>query len=151
MAKRQTTKPYLDHDVLTQSQQARHLGVKPETLLNLGHPCSVADIAKHPLTGKPVNYDTAPQAERQNKEGQSNTQGVYGRHIPINSGISSAENLRAWSKYSTSNSYDGRDPKRGAGSDNHLAPLPNPSTKLWADYRAGSESAEGRLEKIHRK
>jgi hypothetical protein len=34
-------------------------------------------------------------------------------------------------------------------SDGYLAPLPSPSEKYWADYRAGSESGEGRLEKLH--
>jgi hypothetical protein len=153
--RRETTQPLLDHDVLDQSQQARHLGVKPETLLNLGHPCSVADIAKHPLS-KPINYDTAPQAERQISEGQRHATGVYQKHSPIKSGISTADNLRSWGDYSRSNTYSvdgrGRDPKgRGAGSDGHLAPLPKASTETWANFRAGSESGEGRLEKLHRK
>jgi hypothetical protein len=153
MARKQPgdTQPFLDHDTLTQRQQAKHLGVKEEVISNLGHACKVSDAANHPL-GKPINYDTAPQAERQIKEGQRFTQGVYGRHVPINSGISTAENLQAWSKYSQSNTYDGRDPKgRGVGSDGHLAKLPNPNPSNWADFRAGSESGEGRLEKLHRK
>jgi hypothetical protein len=153
--RRETTQPFLDHDTLDQVAQAKFLGSKPETLLNLGHPCSVADIAKHPL-GKPVNYDTAPQAERQISEGQRHTTGVYQKHSPIKSGISTADNLRSWGDYSRSNTYSvdgrGRDPKgRGVGSDGHLADLPTPSTKNWADFRAGSESGEGKLEKLHKR
>ena len=119
---------------------------------NLGHKATDASLTKNPA-GRIVTYDTAPQAERQIKEGQKNTQGVYQKHSPINSGISTADNLRAWADYSRSNSYSvggrGRDPKgRGVGSDGHLAPLPSPSTKDWADFRAGSESGPGRLEKL---
>jgi hypothetical protein len=140
------TQPYLNHETLTQDQQAKFLGVKEETVMSLGHPVPISRIADHPLTGQPMNYDTAPQAERQIKEGQRTTQGVYGRHAPINSGVSTADNLRAWSKYSTSNSYDGKDPKgRGEGSDNHLA-----STKNWSSFEYGSESGLGRIEKAHK-
>jgi hypothetical protein len=145
MARKPSAQPYLNNDVLTQREQAKHLGVKEETTMNLGHPVPVSRLTDNPL-GKPVNYDTAPQAERQIKEGQRLTQGVYGRHVPINDGRSTAENLQAWSKYSTSNSYHGRDPRgRGAGSDNHLQ-----STKGWPRFDAGSDSGEGRLEKTRK-
>jgi len=145
------TAPEHGHAVLTEAEQAKFLGRGNEVVSNLGHRSREGDLTRHPL-GKVPTYDTAPQGQREIKEGQRLTQGVYGRHVPINSGISSAENLRSWQKYSTSNSYDGRDPKgRGAGSDNHLAPLPSASTENWADFRAGSESGEGRLEKLHGK
>ena len=142
------TQPYLNHETLTQDQQAKFLGVKEETVMSLGHPVPISRIADHPLTGQPMNYDTAPQAERQIKEGQRTTQGVYGRHAPINSGVSTAENLRDWSRYSQSNTYSvdgrGRDPKgRGAGSDGHLA------TPEWTGYTAGADSGVGRIEKTH--
>ena len=95
-----------------------------------------------------MNYDTAPQGRREIEEGQRLTQGVYGRHVAINSGISAQENLDQWASYAKSNSYHGRDPReRGEGSDNHLL-----STKGWANLPdAGSESGEGRLQKSHRK
>jgi hypothetical protein len=143
--------PEHNHAILSEAEQAKYLGLGNERVTNLGHPSREDDLTRHPL-GQPINYDTAPQAERQIKEGQRHTTGVYQKHSPINSGISSAENLRSWQKYSTSNSYHGKAPAgRGEGSDGHLAASPNPSTKNWADFRAGSESGEGRLEKLRRK
>jgi hypothetical protein len=149
------TAPEHGHATLTEAQQAKFLGRSDEVTMNLGHRVRQDQLIEHPLNRVPT-YDTAPQAERQIKEGQRLTQGVYQKHSPINSGISTADNLRAWADYSRSNTYSvdgrGRDPKgRGVGSDGHLAPLPKASTESWADFRAGSESGEGRLEKLHRK
>jgi hypothetical protein len=135
----------IDHYVLDQWEQERHLGIGHERTKNLGHDWRESEIEKNPA-GRVMNYDTAPQAEKQIAEGQRDTTGVYQKHVPINDGRSTAENLQAWSKYSTSNSFHGRDPRgRGEGSDNHLL-----STKGWANLPdAGSESGQGRLEKIH--
>ena len=135
---------------------------KPDPVRNLGHKATDASLTKNPA-GRVMNYDTAPQAERQIKEGQRLTTGVYGRHAPIKSGISTAENLQAWSKYSTSNSYTGHRNKAGPGkdppqsddsrrsvppearnkdSDGYLA-----SPKDWSSFEYGGESGLGRLEK----
>jgi hypothetical protein len=134
---------------------------RPDPVRNLGHKATDASLTKNPA-GRIVTYDTAPQAERQIKEGQRLTQGVYRRHAPIKSGISSADNLQAWSKYSRSNTYDGgpgpgreptmRDqgrssvpsPARSKDSDGHLA-----STKNWASYEYGGDSGLGRLAAWH--
>src|SRR6516164_4821717 len=43
-----STQPYLNHDTLTQDQQARHLGVKQETVMNLGHPYPVSRLTENP-------------------------------------------------------------------------------------------------------
>jgi hypothetical protein len=137
--------PEVDHAIMSEAEQSRFLGRGDEVTMNLGHRVKQNDLTRHPL-GQPINYDTAPQGQREIKEGQRLTQGVYGRHAPINSGVSTdTENLRAWGKYSTSNSYAGKDPRgRGEGSDGHLA-----STKNWAGFEYGSESGLGRIEKTH--
>jgi hypothetical protein len=130
---------------------------RPDPVRNLGHKATDATLTKNPA-GRIVSYDTAPQAERQIKEGQRLTTGVYGRHVPIKSGISSAENLRAWGKYAKSNSYHtgpgpGREPPvsddsrvhvpaAGKASDGYLE-----STRGWAGYDRGADSGEGRLQK----
>jgi hypothetical protein len=62
MAKRQTTKPFLDHDVLTQKEQAKFLGCKEETTANLGHQVPVSKLTEHPLKGQPTNYDSSDTA-----------------------------------------------------------------------------------------
>jgi hypothetical protein len=142
------TAPEHGHATLTEAQQAKYLGRGDEVTMNLGHRVRQDQLTAHPLNRVPT-YDTAPQAERQIKEGQQRyTQGVYQKHSPINSGISTAENLRDWSRYSQSNTYSvdgrGRDPKgRGAGSDGHLA------TPEWTGYTAGADSGVGRIEKTH--
>src|SRR5215470_6644436 len=86
------TAPEHGHAVLTEAEQAKYLGRRNETVSNLGHRSREGDLTRHPL-GKVPTYDTAPQGQREIKEGQRLTQGVYGRYVPINSGISSAENL----------------------------------------------------------
>src|SRR6516225_10761412 len=122
---------------------------KPDPVRNLGHKASDRSLTKNPA-GRIVTYDTAPQAERQIKEGQKNTQGVYQKHSPIKSGISTAENLRDWSNYAKSNSYHrgggpGKDPPQTDGqrcsvpsaardkdSEGHLE-----STKNWPSFDTG--------------
>ena len=137
---------------------------KPDPVRNLGHKATDATLTKNPA-GRIVTYDTAPQAERQIKEGQAHTTGVYGRHVPIKSGISTADNLRAWSKYSTSNSYTGHGNKEGPGkdppvSDDSRQHVPAArkgsdgyleSTKNWPSFdTGGADSGIGRLEKSRR-
>jgi hypothetical protein len=145
MAKRQTTQPYLDHDTLTQKQQARHLGVKEETVLNLGHPVPVSRLAENPA-GRVVDYANN-QVSKDIVRGPPRSVGVYGRFTDPKSGISSQSNIDAWSGRASENSYHGSDPRgRGAGGDGHLL-----STKGWANLPdSGAESGPGRIEKAKR-
>jgi hypothetical protein len=118
---------------------------KPDPVRNLGHKATDATLTKNPLK-------SVPAYNGRDIISQKRSVAVYGKFRDPKDGTSSQENLSRWQSYAHSNSYDGKDPKgRGAGSDGHLAPLPPASTKNWADYRAGSESGEGRLEKLHRK
>jgi len=164
--RREPGQPFLDHDVMSQAEQARWLGAKPERTKNLGHDSTVDKLTENPA-GRMVDYannDVSKGIVR----GPPRSQGVYGRFKNPKDGTSTAENLSRWSDYSRANSYhrghgEGVEPRmpdpRGGsnvpaadkGSDGYLAPSPNPSTKNWADYRAGSESGEGRLEKLHNK
>jgi hypothetical protein len=142
MAKRrESTQPFLDHETLTQAQQARFLGSKPERTKNLGHDSTVDRLTQSPV-GYPRDYENGPAARVIN---ETRSVGVYGRFKDPKSGISSADNLSRWSGLAHSNSYDGKDPKgRGEGSDEHLA-----STKNWPGFEYGSESGLGRIEKTH--
>jgi hypothetical protein len=153
------TAPEHGHAVLSQAEQSKFLGVGDETVMNLGHRVPEDRLTEHPLNKVPT-YDTAPQAERQISEGQRLTQGVYGRHVPIKSGISAEQNLDQWASYAKSNSYHRgpgpgkeptvRDPRGGTvpsaarskDSDGYLA-----DPKDWASYEFGSEAGLGRLEK----
>jgi hypothetical protein len=154
-------RPERDHFVMSEKEQAKFLGRGEEVTMNLGHRVHQDDLVKHPL-GKTQNYDSA-DTERTFRD-RPKLQGVYKKTADPKSGISSADNLKAWSKYADSNRYTGHGNKAGHGkdptmpdprgshsneSDGYLAPLPSPSEKYWADYRAGSESGEGRLEKLH--
>jgi len=122
---------------------------RADPVRNLGHKATDASLTKNPA-GKLMNYDSGDTARTFRDKGK--LQGVYTTCSDPRSGIASQANLDKWSDYSTKDSYRGKDPKgRGAGSDGHLADLPTPSTKNWADFRSGSESGEGRLEKLHRK
>jgi hypothetical protein len=142
MAKR--SRDEIDHYVLDQFEQEKHLGIGHERTKNLGHDWPESEIEKNPA-GRVMNYDSADTART--FRNPSKLQGIYQKTADPRSGIASANNLKAWSGYSTANSYDGKDPKgRGEGSDGHLA-----STKGWAGYTAGADTGEGRLEKIHRK
>jgi hypothetical protein len=168
MARKQprTQQPFLDHETLTQGQQAKFLGHKPETVMNLGHPTTVDRLTENPV-GRPLDYENDAAARITN---ETRSVGVYGKFRDPQSGISTNEqNLNRWADYARSNSYHRgpgpgkeptmRDPRgttvpsaaRTKDSDGHLAPLPSASTENWADYSAGADSGEGRLEKIHRK
>jgi hypothetical protein len=138
MAKRQSTQPYLNHDTLTQAQQARFLGSKPETVSNLGDDTTVDKLTENPVRKVP-NYENSNRVV----EGPTGQTGVYTRFDSPRDG----HDFSGWASRTGSNTYSvdgrGRDPKgRGAGSDNHLA-----STKGWARFDSGAESGEGRLEK----
>jgi hypothetical protein len=123
---------------------------KPDPVRNLGHKATDASLTKNPA-GRMVDYTNNDIGKKMLRQ-PSRLQGVYTSCSDPRSGISSQGNLDKWANYSTKDSYHGKDPKgRGAGSDGHLAPLPEASTKNWADYRDGSESGPGRLEKSGRK
>jgi hypothetical protein len=159
MAKRQTTQPYLDQDTLTQREQAKRLGVKEETVMNLGHRVKQDDLSRHPLD-RVQNYDSGDTART--FRDPPRLQGVYGKCNDPKSGISAKQNIDAWAKRATANSYDGHHHKAGPGvaptvrddrrsvpsearnkgSDGHLA-----STKDWASFEYGGDSGLGRLEK----
>jgi hypothetical protein len=151
----------IDHYVLDQFEQEKHLGIGHERTKNLGHDWRESEIEKNPA-GRMVDYtnnDVGKDMLRQ----PSRLQGVYGKCGDPQSGISSEQNLNRWSDYATKGSYHGgpgpgkdptmRDPRgrHSNESDGYLADQPNPSTKNWADFRAGSESGEGRLEKLHKR
>jgi len=107
--------------------------------MNLGHRVRQDYLTESPV-GPPLDYENGAAARVINER---RSQGVYQRFSDPRSGIASANNLKAWSGYSTANSYGGKDPKgRGEGSDGHLA-----STKNWPSFDYGSESGLGRLEK----
>jgi hypothetical protein len=146
MAKSRTGKPadsqpFLNHDVMSQAEQARFLGSKPERTKNLGHNSTVDRLTENPA--RPTDYEQGPAARVINEK---RSVGVYERFDDPKSGISASENLDRWADYARSNSYSvdgrGRDPKgRGRGSDGHLA------TPKWTGYDAGADSGEGRLQK----
>jgi len=115
------TQPYHNHDTLTQREQAKHLGVKEETVMNLGHPVPVSRLTENPV-GYLRDYEQGPAARVIN---EPRSVGVYGKFRDPQSGIAEQGNLDRWADYAKSNSYHGRDPRgRGAGSDEHLASTP---------------------------
>jgi hypothetical protein len=133
------TQPYLNHETLTQDQQAKFLGVKEETTMNLGHPVPVSRLTDNPV-GYPRDYENGPAARVIN---ETRSQGVYQKFADPKDGRSTQQNLDRWSDYAKSNSFHGENPRgRGQGSDGHLA-----STKNWGSFDYGSESGPGRLEK----
>jgi len=153
----------IDHYVLDQYEQEKHLGIGHEMTRNLGHPWRESEIEQNPAE-RTMNYDSADTART--FRDPTKLQGVYGKCSDPQSGISSQDNLDRWSGLATANSYTGHGNKDGVGkdptmrdprgrhsneSDGYLASSPTPSTKNWADFRAGSESGEGRLEKLHGK
>jgi hypothetical protein len=135
---------------------------KPDPVRNLGYKATDATLIKNPA-GRMVDYTNNDIGKQIIREGQRHTQGVYGRHSPTPSGISTADNLQAWSKYSTSNSYHrgpgpGKEPPvsddrrsvpseaRNKDSDGYLE-----STKNWPSFdTGGADSGVGRLEKSRR-
>jgi hypothetical protein len=153
----------IDHYVLDQFEQEKHLGIGHERTKNLGHDWRESEIEKNPV-GRMQNYDSADTART--FRDPPKLQGVYRKCSDPRSGISSGENLDKWADYAKANSYTGHGNKASTGkdptmrdprgrhsneSDGYLAPLPSASTKTWADHRAGAESGEGRLEKRHKR
>jgi hypothetical protein len=156
-----STQPYLNHDTLTQDQQARHLGVKQETVMNLGHPVPVSQLEKNPV-GYPRDYENGPAARVINEK---RSQGVFGKFRDPQSGISTQANLDRWSGYASANTEVTRGQAHGPGpgkeppvSDAGRRSVPSParnrdsdgylaSPKDWASYEYGGDSGMGRLEK----
>jgi hypothetical protein len=163
LARKPHTAPEHNHAVLSQAEQSKWLGVKDEVVTNLGHRSTQDDLTRNPAPFV-QNYDSADT--KSTFRDPAKLQGVYGKCNDPKSGISAEQNIDAWAKRATANSYTGHGNKAGTGrdptmpdprgrhsneSDGYLADSPTPSTKNWADFRAGSESGEGRLEKLHRK
>jgi hypothetical protein len=151
----------IDHYVLDQFEQEKHLNIGHERTKNLGHDWRESEIEKNPA-GRVVDYESGPAARVID---EPRSVGVYGRFKNPQSGISSEQNLNKWGDYARSNSYHrgpgpGQEPPapeprrsvpseaRNKDSDGHLAPLPTPSMSNWATYTAGGDSGEGRLQKI---
>jgi hypothetical protein len=136
---------------------------KPDPVRNLGHKSTEASLTKNPA-GRMVDYTNNAVGKKMLRQ-PSRLQGVYGKCSDPRSGISSAENLQAWSKYSTKDSYHrgpgpGKEPtmpdpreRATAGyrpngnqqSDGYLE-----STRGWAGYDRGADSGEGRLQKARK-
>jgi hypothetical protein len=146
----------IDHYTLDQYEQERHLKIGHERTKNLGHDWRESEIEKNPA-GRMMNYDSADTART--FRDPAKLQGVYGKCNDPKSGISTQQNIDAWSQRATANSYTGHGNKAGPGkdptmrdprgrhtneSDGYLR-----STKGWPRFDAGSESGEGRLEKAH--
>lgn len=119
--------PNLEHEILTQAEQAKHLGVKQERLMNLGHPCLVQDIAKHPL-GSHIDEYTQGPAKRALTESDRPGHGVFGSFADAQSGFSTNENLKSWSGYASANSQVGpgtmKQPKDAKPDKRELFPEP---------------------------
>src|SRR6516165_480903 len=120
MAKRahpiRPTQPDLNHETLTQDQQAKFLGVKEETTMNLGYSVPISEIEKSPV-GYPRDYENGPAAR---VISEKRSQGVFGKFSDPKSGISSEQNLDKWAGYARSNSYHkgpgpGREPPQSDG------------------------------------
>jgi hypothetical protein len=148
------TQPYLNHDTLTQREQAKHLGVKEETVMNLGHPVPVSQLTEHPAPHV-KNYDSGDTGRV--VRGPARSQSVYGRFRDPKDGTSTSENLSRWAGYAHAGSYQGGD---GTGKE---VSMPDPrgrhsnesdgylqSTKSWPSFEYGSESGPGRIEKAHK-
>ena len=96
------TQPYLNHETLTQDQQARHLGVPQESVLNLGHPCPVSAVMDNPV-GQPTEYTQGP-AKRSLRESDRAGQGQYSNFPDPKSGLSTDfESLRNWQHFASAN------------------------------------------------
>src|SRR5262249_15815040 len=104
---------------------------RPDPVRNLGHKASDATLTKPPVSKAPLSEGT-----KGGLRGPLGNAGVYSKFDNPTSG----HDLAAWSDRASANSYAGKDPKRGAGSDNHLL-----STKGWANLPdSGAESGPGR-------
>ena len=144
------TQPYLNHETLTQDQQAKFLGVKEETVMNLGHPVPISEIAEHPAPDV-KNYDSGDTGRV--VRGPARSQSVYGRFRDPKDGTSASENLSRWSDYAHAGSY-----QRGDGTGKEVS-MPDPRGRRdegsdeyllrpdWSKYEYGADSGPGRLEK----
>jgi hypothetical protein len=155
--------PELDHHILSEREAERRLGKRIERTHNLGHPTTHDKLHEHPLKGKVVDYTSDDVGKMHVSEGQRPRPGLYGKTADPRSGLSTAENLSEWSRYSSVNSYQSNDAHGGHGEGvaSHRAdPRPNQrsnpqesdgylaSPKMWADLpSAGGDSGVGRLEK----
>jgi hypothetical protein len=156
------TAPEHNHAILSQAEQARHLGVRDEVMRNLGHEMQQDDLTRHPLA-KVQDY-TGDRAGERVERGPPRSQGVYRSFKNPESGISSEENLARWSGYSRANTQS----LNGRGRDSKPPSMPDPrlsgrhligpgakgdsdgylaSTKEWASFEYGGDSGLGRLEK----
>jgi hypothetical protein len=98
------TQPYLNHETLTQDQQAKFLGVPQETTLNLGHPCPVSAVMDNPVK-MPTEYTQGP-AKRSLTESDRPGKGVYGSFPDPKTGLSTDfTSLENWQKFASANSY----------------------------------------------
>ena len=153
----------IDHYVLDQYEQEKHLGIGHEMTKNLGHDWRESEIEQNPA-GRMVDYannDVSKGVVR----GPAHSQGVYQKFADPKDGTSTSENLSRWSDYARSNSYTGHDHKAGPGvppsmpdpreraatgyrpnaserSDGYLR-----STESWPSHEYGADSGPGRLEK----
>lgn len=118
------TQPFLNHETLTQNQQAKFLGVDQETVLNLGHRCSVNDIMHNPV-GTPVEYSGGP-AKRSLHESDRAGHGVYGGFADPKSGLSTdPASMRDWQGFASANSRITRARDSMEPHDPHPDPRPN--------------------------
>jgi hypothetical protein len=159
------TAPEHNHTVMSQAEQAKFLGRGDEVVSNLGHPSREDDLTRHPL-GKVDDYANNRASERV-VDGPKRSVGVYRSFKNPESGIPNQQNLDRWAGYAQANSYTGHGNKAGPGkeppqSDGQRRSVPSEARdkdsdgyladpKEWSRFDRGSESGEGRLEKIHRK
>ena len=100
------TQPFLDHDKLTQAEQAKFLGVKEETTCNLGHRVPVSQLTQSPVSGYPSEYiKGVPNGFI--TESDKGSHGVYHSFKDAQSGLSTPENLSRWAGYASANSRVG--------------------------------------------
>lgn len=134
--------------------------------MNLGHPVSVENIAKHPLK-RIDDYTSGKIGQRHITESDRPGHGVYGSFKDAQEGFSTPGNLDRWSGYASANTQvgpsgmkDSKPPshadmrpgqRANQRSDGYLAVPEKTSKKFWAERRFGSDSAPGRLEKTHKR
>jgi hypothetical protein len=150
------TGPELRHDILSEREAEQKMHKPIERVHNLGHPTTHDKLHEHPLKHQIIDYTSDNVGHAHIAEGQRRRPGLYGRSANPRSGLSTAENLTEWSRYSSTNSYHG-----GHGvASHHADPRPNQrdnpqesdgylaSTDKWANLPdAGGDSGVGRLEK----
>jgi hypothetical protein len=124
-----STQPYLNHDTLTQDQQARHLGVKQETVMNLGHPYPVSRLTENPAAV--VDYTNNDVGKKMLR--QSRSVGVYEKFRDPKDGTPNQQNLDRWSDYARSNSYHGKDGKDAPMRDGGRSSVPSAAREKDSD------------------